>query len=586
LDSSLNEKNAKRLGKMKKPFRIRIVFLISILALALPTASHSADITPKDLLTLPIFGTVIQEGQAFQNISFVTASSTPQDGGSYYNKACTSFEDPRCADAPIIRGNLIMPVCQSAADKFCVESLEFTKNDGSKESAKLVLEATTQKIPASTTYKTGAGGGISVWNAAKTLHKGATGDYIVKVAIGVSSVKGKLAPRIDGVEASVTPVVMTQDAGAKQARACEKPDPGFGGNPNTSYGWACPDNQPNPATYERCSQLLDGLCFMRQDFITGTRVGLNLRINNQVTGWLFGRMSEPNISVTAIDPVTNLLKVEGVAQSVPTLVGYVEKKNLSQFPEIQKRFEERCKSPGFYTTCEKMIAANFFDGSLGSGVNRFDDYELFSKQIKAYAGTDLNFKIDTNWSFGSTSYQGRKDAEGACFADSSQLLGLVTTNAPIYESGPPKLTEGFLTYKVAGAHHNADGSVFKGTYDFALRSTVARCLYGFTSAPIQSTVSVTSGDGSITNVASEIVQERNGWMTLSAKNFTFSAPIIRIKLSQAKAEAPVQPTATPAAVAQSATPVAKSATITCIKGKLIKKVTAVKPTCPKGYKKK
>ena len=75
-------------------------------------------------------------------------------------------------------------------------------------------------------------------------------------------------------------------------------------------------------------------------------------------------------------------------------------------------------------------------------------------------------------------------------------------------------------------------------------------------------------------------------MTLSARNFTFSAPIIRIKLSQAKAEALVQPSATPAAEAKSTTPVAKSATITCVKGKLIKKVTAVKPVCPKGYKKK
>lgn len=30
----------------------------------------------------------------------------------------------------------------------------------------------------------------------------------------------------------------------------------------------------------------------------------------------------------------------------------------------------------------------------------------------------------------------------------------------------------------------------------------------------------------------------------------------------------------------------KKITITCTKGKLVKKVTAVKPVCPKGYKKK
>jgi hypothetical protein len=226
-----------------------------------------------------------------------------------------------------------------------------------------------------------------------------------------------------------------------------------------------------------------------------------------------------------------------------------------------------------------MIATNFFDGSLGSGLNRFGDYELFSNQIKAYAGTDLNFKNDTHWSFGSTSYQGRKDAEGACFADTSQLLGLVTTNAPIYESGPPKLVDSFLTYKVAGAHYNSDGSLFKGTYDFALRSSVARCLYGFTSAPIQSTVSVTSGDGAVTNVSTEVVQERNGWMTLSARNFTFSAPVIKIKLSQEKVVPVAKPSVSP-------TPLTKLITITCVKAKLVKKVTSTKPTCPTGYKKK
>jgi membrane protein involved in colicin uptake len=30
----------------------------------------------------------------------------------------------------------------------------------------------------------------------------------------------------------------------------------------------------------------------------------------------------------------------------------------------------------------------------------------------------------------------------------------------------------------------------------------------------------------------------------------------------------------------------KKTTVTCVKGKLVKKVTGVKPVCPKGYKKK
>ena len=48
----------------------------------------------------------------------------------------------------------------------------------------------------------------------------------------------------------------------------------------------------------------------------------------------------------------------------------------------------------------------------------------------------------------------------------------------------------------------------------------------------------------------------------------------------------VTPSSTPEPVVARPTTVAKKTTITCVKGKLIKKVTAVKPMCPAGYKKK
>jgi hypothetical protein len=64
---------------------------------------------------------------------------------------------------------------------------------------------------------------------------------------------------------------------------------------------------------------------------------------------------------------------------------------------------------------------------------------------------------------------------------------------------------------------------------------------------------------------------------LSAANFEYSAPVIKAKLSQV-ASAPA-PSATQK-------PVAKKTTITCVKGKTVKKVTAVAPKCPAGYKKK
>ena len=55
------------------------------------------------------------------------------------------------------------------------------------------------------------------------------------------------------------------------------------------------------------------------------------------------------------------------------------------------------------------------------------------------------------------------------------------------------------------------------------------------------------------------------------------------KAAEAKATAAK---ALAAAKAKAAAAAAKKTTITCVKGKLTKKVTAIKPICPKGYKKK
>jgi hypothetical protein len=89
-------------------------------------------------------------------------------------------------------------------------------------------------------------------------------------------------------------------------------------------------------------------------------------------------------------------------------------------------------------------------------------------------------------------------------------------------------------------------------------------LYGFSSAPVSATISVV-GDGGESKTATTLVSEKNGWLKLAAYGFTFSSPTISVKLSQAKAV---------------------KTTITCTKGKLIKKVTGVGPKCPAGYKKK
>jgi hypothetical protein len=122
-----------------------------------------------------------------------------------------------------------------------------------------------------------------------------------------------------------------------------------------------------------------------------------------------------------------------------------------------------------------------------------------------------------------------------------------------------------------------------GTYDLVIRSDVARCLYRFSTAPISASVSITGGSDAI--IATTVVNEKNGWLKLAAYGFTFSEKTLQVKLSQ---EVVVEPTPTPTATSTATTKpvVAKKITITCVKGKTSKKVIAVKPKCPTGFKKK
>ena len=82
------------------------------------------------------------------------------------------------------------------------------------------------------------------------------------------------------------------------------------------------------------------------------------------------------------------------------------------------------------------------------------------------------------------------------------------------------------------------------------------------------------------------VGEKNGWVNLSAKGFTYSAPTIKVKLSQDAPAPTPSASATPSPAASTKPAAAKRTSITCVKGKTSKKVTAVNPKCPTGYKKR
>jgi phage gp45-like len=163
--------------------------------------------------------------------------------------------------------------------------------------------------------------------------------------------------------------------------------------------------------------------------------------------------------------------------------------------------------------------------------------------------------------------------------DNGTVVGMVTTNSNAYIAGPPVFADGVLSYKVSSPHYDPLGNVQIGTYDLAIRSDVARCIYGFTSAPIQASISIVYDDGQ-SKSATTVVSERNNWLRLSAKGFTYSSPTLKVSLTQ-EGRAIEATEVAPLSLNK-----AKKSTIICVKGTLIKKVNAVKPKCPNGYKRK
>jgi hypothetical protein len=216
--------------------------------------------------------------------------------------------------------------------------------------------------------------------------------------------------------------------------------------------------------------------------------------------------------------------------------------------------------------------------------------QAVEKWLKTSDGTPTwRFQgMDPSSFWGMDQSQGNKVFE-CTVKDTSKLHGVMTTNAMAYSWSPPSFKNGVLSYKVAGAHHDVDGTVFKGTYDLAMNQESAKCIYGFNDAPIKASVSVVSSDGGVQEIATEMLTVKDGWLQLSAKNFTFSAPTIRIKLTQDQAVKPVENSSSNQSKEESkastpAVSVKKIKVINCVKGKLTRKISGVNPKCPSGFK--
>lgn len=130
-----------------------------------------------------------------------------------------------------------------------------------------------------------------------------------------------------------------------------------------------------------------------------------------------------------------------------------------------------------------------------------------------------------------------------------------------------------FAWTASAPHFAPDGkTINKGFYKAVIPVADAKLLWGLTNPNDAATalrISVTTETGGSTAALSAIAV-KNGKIIIDVSNFEYSRPKLTIALKKG-----YKPSAA-----------AKKLTITCVMGKTTKKITAVKPTCPKGYIKK
>ncbi len=123
-----------------------------------------------------------------------------------------------------------------------------------------------------------------------------------------------------------------------------------------------------------------------------------------------------------------------------------------------------------------------------------------------------------------------------------------------------------------GAHLKSDGSLNLINFQAIITGAMAECLWGINLAnKVGATVSLDYADGKTPIIQTISSKFENGVYRIVANGLHLSSPTLTLKLTEEKN-----------VVSQVSPKITK--TITCFKGKILKKVTALAPKCPSGYK--
>jgi len=318
-----------------------------------------------------------------------------------------------------------------------------------------------------------------------------------------------------------------------------------------------------------CAAIDLNLCAKRINNIEGIRYGVKIRISDPPITWVHGRLL--NAEFTTLSAISGATwSIEAEPTTLPVTSGWISNADYLEKMNIKLPRPEETS----------------WTGPLSSGTQAITDFNKWLPFMGEKAQA-----LQKRWSVGSIysgqTFNGKYLEE--CVKPNA-IAGVVMSNATVYQGEPPSWNSRDFTldYKVAAPHLTPTGKEFKGNYQLRINSDFARCIYGLKNVPLTATVSVIGSEGA-SKIATSSISMRDDWINFNVSGFTFSTPTIKVQLAEAKNEPIVEAkneVAPTNSVTSAVSQPQKKSSITCIKGKVTKKVTAVKPKCPAGYKKK
>jgi hypothetical protein len=494
--------------------------------------------------------------------------------------ACSSLNDPACAKMNVFKARTMMPLCVTEVETNCIESVSAVNAAGESLQVQTGAKfpgAQLQDYVGDPARKLPSGGPAPLVTIPGAPHAGGDKYILIFNHDGILDLRygpnADYSPTFTGGLFAVSTKTGSFSLGSSLTNlsffdALGRSGAVTGYSQSNDKAQGCLINDANN-------------CAVAQPLPMDITFSLKVRINFKVVSWFSGRLTDPTVKIENASNGNQIVTITAKPATVPKVVKWARKSDLPK------------TVIDYYASLPKPLGGTGDLGALQNGdpaswslmrqLTNYDEQMMQEFLVWLPVIGDKADYLPTLWTVRSMN---TGNSFNPCLSSTSEVLGIVSTNATQYLEGPPvfNTSTSTLEYKVAAPHLKPDGEVFRGTYDLQLRSAAARCLYGFSNAPISATVEVVSENGE-KQVAVTTVNEKDGWLYLSAKGFTFSSPVVSVKLTQEKAIE--VPTPTPSASPSPTTkPVAaKKTSIICVKGKASKKVTAVNPTCPKGYKK-